>query len=94
MFKELENKHLKITGHQSINAFRGTQKPEMARRSFDTLENFAKGSNLPLDLVKRLSDHLIAREILITELEERPDPNRSPISYVYVLVFFFTLVML
>ncbi|KAI0282596.1 P-loop containing nucleoside triphosphate hydrolase protein [Russula aff. rugulosa BPL654] len=89
MFKELENKHLKITGPQSINAFRGTQKPEMARRSFDTLENFAKGSNLSLDLVKRLSDHLIAREILITELEEPPDPNRSPISYVYVLAIFF-----
>lgn len=85
---------MKITAPQSITAFRGTQKQEMARRSFDTLDNFAKGSDLSLDMVKRLSDHLIAREILITEIEEPPDPNRPPISYVYVLALFFTLVML
>ena len=94
MFKELENRHMKITGPQSTNAFRGTQKQEMARRSFDTLDNFAKGNDLSVDLVKRLLDHLIVREILTTDLEEPPDPTRAPISYVFVLTFFFTLIML
>lgn len=89
MFEELENKNMKITGPQSINAFRGTQKQEMARRSFDTLGNFAKGSDLTVDLAKRLSDHLLSREILTTEIEEPPDPSRPPISYVYVPAFFF-----
>jgi bloom syndrome protein len=89
MFKELEDKHMKITGPQSINAFRGTQKPEMARKSFDTLKTFAKGSDLSVDRVKRLFDHLIIREILITEVEEPPDLNRPPITYVYVLTFLF-----
>jgi superfamily II DNA helicase RecQ len=93
MFNELEKKHMKITGPQSINAFRATQKPEMARRSFNTLDNYAKGSDLSVDLVKRLLDHLIVRQILTTDLEEPPDPNRAPISYVYVLIFF-TLVTL
>jgi superfamily II DNA helicase RecQ len=93
MFKDLENKNMKITAPQSINAFRGKQMQEMARRSFDTLDNFAEGSDLSADLVKRLSDHLIAREILTTEIEEASDLNRPPISYVYVLVFLFTLVM-
>ena len=94
MFKELETKHMKITGPQSTNAFRGTQKNEMARKSFDTLDNFAKGSDLSVDLVKRLFDHLIIREILTTGIEDTQDPNRPPICYVYVLAFFFTLVML
>jgi len=93
MFKDLENKRMKITGPQSTNAFRGTQKQEMARKSFDTLNNFAKGSNLTVDLVKRLFDHLVINKILNTDVEEQPDPNRPPISYVYVLTFF-TLVML
>jgi hypothetical protein len=93
MFNELENKRMKITGPQSTNAFRGTQKQEMARRSFNTLDNFAKGSDLSVDLVKRLLDNLIVRQILITDLEEPPDPNRPPISYVYVLTLF-TLIML
>lgn len=93
MFGELEKRHMKITGPQSINAFRGTQKPEMARRSFNTLENYAKGSDISLDLAKRLLDHLIVRQILTTDLEEPPDPNRPPISYVYVLTLF-TLVTL
>lgn len=65
----------------------------MAKRLFNTLDNFAKGSDLSVDLVKRLLDHLIAREILRTELEESSDSNRAPISYVYVLTFFFTLVL-
>jgi hypothetical protein len=94
MFKELENRRMKITGPQSTNAFRGTQKHEMAKKSFDTLDNFAKGSDISVDLVKRLLDHLIVREILFTDLEEPPEPNRPPISYVYVLPFFFELVML
>lgn len=94
MFKELENRRMKITGPQSTNAFRGTQKHEMARKSFDTLDNFAKGSDLSVDLVKRLFDHLIVHRILITDVEEPPDPNRPPISYVYVPTLIFTLVML
>lgn len=94
MFKDLENKRMKITGPQSTNAFRGTQKQEMARKSFDTLDNFAKGSDLSVDLVKRLFDHLMIHQILTTDVEEAPDPNRAPICYVYVLTFFFTLVTL
>lgn len=94
MFKELENRHKKITGPQSTNAFRGTQKHEMTKRSFDTLENYSKGCDISVDMVKRLLDHLFVHEILITELEEPPDPRRPPISYVYVLAFLFTLVML
>ena len=94
MFKELENKHMKITGPQSTNAFRGTQKNEMARKSFNTLDNFAKGSDLSVDRVKRLFDHLMIREILTTGIEDTVDPNRPPICYVYVLAFFFPLVML
>ena len=94
MFEELENRHMKITGPQSTNAFRGTQKQEMARKSFDTLGNFAKGSNLSVDLVKRLLDHLAVHRILITDVEEQPDPARPPISYLYVPTFFFTPVML
>jgi len=94
MFEELENRRMKITGPQSTNAFRGAQKQEMARKSFDTLGNFAKGSGLSVDLVKRLFDHLTVHKILITDVEEPPDPNRPPISYVYVPTFFFTLVML
>jgi superfamily II DNA helicase RecQ len=94
MFKELENRHMKITGPQSTNAFRGTQKQEMAKKSFDTLDNSAKGSGLSVDLVKRLFDHLTVHRILTTDVEEPPDPNRPPISYVYVPTFFFTLVIL
>lgn len=93
MFNELEKKHMKITGPQSINAFRATQKPEMARRSFNILKNYGKGSDISVDLVKRLLDHLIVRQILTTDLEEPPDPNRPPISYVYVFILF-TLVTL
>jgi hypothetical protein len=62
----------------------------MARRNFDTLDQFGKGSNLSTDLTKRLLDHLIAREILAPDLEEAQVPNRAPISYVYVSQFFFT----
>jgi len=94
MFKELQNKRMKITGPQSTNAFRGTQKQEMARKSFDNLENFAKGSNLSIDLVKRLLDHLIIHKILTIDVEDTSDPNRPPISYVYVLTIFIMLVML
>jgi superfamily II DNA helicase RecQ len=94
MIKELENRCLKITGPQSMNAFRGTTKKDMVRKKFDTLENFSKGSDCPAELVKRLLDHLVAREILTTELEEAHDPIRPPISYVYVLTFFFTFVKL
>lgn len=85
MVQELENKCMKITGALSIHAFRGTSKHEMAKRRFDTLDHFAKGSDLSTDLTKRLFDHLVAREILATELEEAQVPNRAPISYVYVL---------
>jgi hypothetical protein len=94
MFEELENRHMKITGPQSTNAFRGTMKQEMMRKSFDTLNNFAKGSNLSVDLVKRLLDYFTVHKILITDVEEQPDPSRPPISYVYVPTFFFTPVML
>jgi len=94
MIKELEDRCMKITGPQSMNAFRGTAKQDMAKRKFDTLENFTKGSDCPAELVKRLLDHLIAREILTTELEEAQDPIRPPISYVYVLTFSLTFVKL
>ena len=94
LIQEAENRHMKITGPQSIHAFRGTSKGEMTRRAFDTLDHFAKGSDLSTDLSKRLFDHLVAREILTTELEDAPLPNRAPISYVYVLTFFFTSAML
>jgi hypothetical protein len=90
MIQELENRHMKITGPQSVNAFRGTSKHEMTKRGFDTLDHFAKGSNLSTDLTKRLFDHLVIREILATELEEAQVQNRAPISYVYVLSFSFT----
>lgn len=88
MVQELENKLMKITGLQSVNAFRGISKQEMAKKKYDTLGNFGKGSGLSNDLARRLLDHLLAREILTTEIEEAQDPNRPPISYVYVLTFF------
>lgn len=94
LIQEAENRHMKITGAQSANAFRGTGKAEMARRAFDTLGHFAKGSDLSPDRTKRLFDHLVARELLTTELEDAPLPNRAPISYVYVLTFFFISTML
>lgn len=90
MIQELENRHMKITGALSIHAFRGTSKSDMARRKFDTVDHFGRGSDLSTDLAKRLFDHLVAREILTTELEEAQVQNRAPISYVYVPTFFFT----
>jgi N-acetyl-beta-hexosaminidase len=94
MIQELENRCMKITGALSLHAFRGTSKHDMARRKFDTVDHFGKGSDLSTDLAKRLFDHLVAREILATELEEAQVANRAPISYVYVLTFFLTSAML
>jgi superfamily II DNA helicase RecQ len=87
LIQEAENRHMKITGPQSTHAFRGTSKGEMTRRAFDTFDHFAKGSDLSIDRTKRLLDHLVAREILTTELEDAPLPNRAPISYVYVRTY-------
>jgi len=84
MIQELKNRCMKITGPMSLNAFRGTSKTDMAKRSFDTLEHFGKGKEVSPDLAKRILDHLVAREILMTELEEAQVQNRAPISYVYV----------
>jgi superfamily II DNA helicase RecQ len=85
MIQELANRCMKITGALSIHAFRGTSKQEMMRKNFDTLDHFSKGTDVSSDLAKRLFDHLVAREVLSTELEEALVPNRAPISYVYVL---------
>ena len=93
LIQEAESRRMKITGVQSIHAFRGSSKSEMARKAFDTLGHFAKGSDLSTDRTKRLFDHLVAREILITDFEEVPLANRAPISYVYVLTFLFTSAM-
>ena len=87
MMKELENKHMKITGPLGIHAFRGTSKKDMAKRKFDTLEHFGKGSSIPVNLVKRLYDHLFAREILTTVLEDAQSRERAPIAYAYVILF-------
>jgi bloom syndrome protein len=84
MIQELESRHMKITGPISIHAFRGTSKQSMAQRNFVTLENFAKGAHVSADLVKRLLDNLVARQILATDLEEASVKNRAPVSYVYV----------
>ncbi|KAI0303432.1 hypothetical protein B0F90DRAFT_1710972 [Multifurca ochricompacta] len=84
MFQEAQDRCMKITGALSLHAFRGTSKQEMTRRTYDTLESFGKGSSLSTDLTKRLFDNLIAREVLSTELEEAPVPNRAPVSYVYL----------
>jgi len=84
MIQELENRCMKITGPQSLHAFRGTSKADMARRTFNTLAHFGKGSDIPTDLAKRLFDNLVAREILMTDLEEAQVQNRAPISYAYV----------
>lgn len=75
---------MKITGPQSLHAFRGTSKTDMVRRTFNTLDHFGKGSEISIDLAKRLFDHLVARGILMTELEEAQGQNRAPISYAYV----------
>ena len=83
MIQELENRCMKITGAQSIVAFRGKSMADMARRTFNTLEQFGKGSDISADLAKRLFDHLVAREILMTDLEAQAK-DRAPISYVYV----------
>lgn len=92
LIQEAESRRMKITGVQSIHAFRGSSKSEMARKAFDTLGQYAKGSDLSTDQTKRLFDHLVAREILMTDLEV-PHANRAPISYVYVLIFLFTSTM-
>jgi len=84
MIQELENRHMKITGPISIQAFRGTSKSDMAKRNLVTLENFAKGADVSADLAKRLFDHLVARQILAPDLEEARAQNRAPICYVYV----------
>ena len=96
MMQELENRHLKITGPLSIHAFRATSKPEMAKRNFNTLEYFGKGSNISVGLAKRLLDHLLAREILTTVLEDAQGRDRAPISYIYVIALhlFFALLQL
>ncbi|KAH8980804.1 hypothetical protein EDB92DRAFT_224457 [Lactarius akahatsu] len=84
MIQELQNMCMKITGPLSVHAFRGTSASDMARRGFDAMKNYGKGSDISADLAKRLLDHLIARQILSTELEEAQVPNRAPISYVYL----------
>jgi superfamily II DNA helicase RecQ len=84
MIQELEIKCMKITGARSLHAFRGTSKADMVKNHFDTLDHFGKGSEISPDLTKRLFDHLVFREILMTELEEVQAQNRAPISYVYV----------
>lgn len=84
MIQELENRCMKITGPQSLHAFRGTSKTDMVKRTFNTLEHFGKGSEISTDLAKRLFDHLVARETLMTELEDAQSKERAPISYVYV----------
>ncbi|KAF8270373.1 P-loop containing nucleoside triphosphate hydrolase protein [Lactarius quietus] len=84
LIQDLRKGHMKITGPLSIHAFRGTSGADMSRRGFNTLNHFGKGSNISADLAKRLFDHLVARQILSTELEESQIPNRAPISYVYV----------
>ncbi|KAH9053886.1 hypothetical protein EDB87DRAFT_1704563 [Lactarius vividus] len=84
MIQELQKECMKITGPLSVHAFRGTSASDMARRGFDTMKNYGKGSDISADLAKRLLDHLVARQILSTELEEAQVPNRAPISYVYV----------
>lgn len=94
LIQELQNRHLKITGTRSIYAFRGTSKSDMAKFKYDTVDHFGRGSGLSTDLVKRLFDHLVVREILTTELEEAQVQNRAPVSFVYVSTFFFTSTML
>ena len=89
LIQEVQNRCMKITGPISVHAFRGTSLTDMSKRGFNTLELFGKGSNISADLAKRLFDHLIARQILSTELEESTIPNRAPISYVYVPIIFF-----
>ncbi|KAH9171531.1 P-loop containing nucleoside triphosphate hydrolase protein, partial [Lactarius sanguifluus] len=84
MIQELQNMCMKITGPLSVHAFRGTSASDMARRGFDAMKNYGKGSGISADLAKRLLDHLVARQILSTELEEAQVPNRAPISYVYL----------
>ena len=85
LIQELQRGGMKITGPLSIHAFRGTSAADMTRRGFNNQNNYGKGSNISADLAKRLFDHLVARQILSTELEESQVPNRAPISYVYVL---------
>jgi len=75
---------MKITGPLSVHAFRGTSGVEMSKKGFDSLDRFGTGSKIPADLARRLLDHLVARQILFTELEESHVPNRAPISYIYV----------
>ncbi|KAI9508471.1 hypothetical protein F5148DRAFT_1195917 [Russula earlei] len=83
LIQEVQHKCLKITGPLSIHAFRGTSKQDMVRRTFDTLDHFARGSEVSTDTAKRLFDHLVAREILMTKLEAQR-ANRAPISYVHL----------
>ena len=86
LIQDLQKECMKITGPLSIHAFRGTSASDMTRRGFDGLKHYGKGSNISADLAKRLLDHLVARQILFTELEEAQVPNRAPISYVYVAI--------
>ena len=88
LIQELQKRLMKITGPLSLHAFRGTSAADMARRGFNSLSHYGKGSNISADLSKRLFDHLVARQILYTELEESQVPNRAPISYVYVLLIY------
>lgn len=84
LLQELESRCMKITAARSLHAFRGTTKNDMAKNQLDTLHHFGKGSEVKLDLAKRLFDHLVARDIFMTELEEVQGQNRAPVSYVYV----------
>ena len=86
LIQDLQRGGMKITGPLSIHAFRGTSATDMTRRGFNKRNNYGKGSNISADLAKRLFDHLVARQILSTELEESQVANRAPISYVYVLL--------
>ena len=86
LIQELQTKCMKITGPQSIHAFHGTSSADMTRRGFHILEHLGRGSKISADFAKRLFDHLVARQILSTELEEAQVPNRAPISYAYVSI--------
>jgi bloom syndrome protein len=85
MMQELGDRHMKITGPLSVQAFRGTSKKDMERRNFNTLKHFGKGCDISAALAKRLLDHLVARHILTAEVEDAQVPDRAPISYIHVI---------
>jgi bloom syndrome protein len=91
MMQQLQDKHLRITAAQSIHAFRGTSKQDMAKRKFDTIGQFGKGSSISVVQAKRLCDHLIGRRILILEVE---DGDYAPIAYIYVFALHLSFVLL